>query len=92
MDADYADEQMIFGFSAGDRAIATPYLYLSLYPEPAGWHGGPLPSGSSWTEKGFRGELLPYAKLVRVDDALAIATKFLGATHIAGRKQTAAVG
>lgn len=62
--ADYADEQMNFGFSAGDDSIPEPYFYATAYPTPPGFVGAPLPDGAYWHTSGWKGAALPYAALV----------------------------
>jgi hypothetical protein len=60
----YDDErQLRLGFSTGDETIAEPYLYLTAYPEPAGFTAIELPKAAHWQSDGFSGAILPYAVL-----------------------------
>ena len=70
-DADYADEQLSFGFSTGDDGIPDPYFYFSAYPLPAGMEDISLPLGVKWETNAFTGALLMYESLVSDTDAKA---------------------
>lgn len=36
------DQQLTMGFSTGDESVRDPYLYITAYPEPAGFSGAIL--------------------------------------------------
>jgi hypothetical protein len=55
--------QLAIGFSTGDETIIEPYLYLTAYPEPAGFTKLTLPKGAHWQSTGFSGAILPYRAL-----------------------------
>jgi hypothetical protein len=57
------DKQFTIGFSTGDENVKQPYLYLTAYPEPAGFKGLKLPKGAYWQTDGFSGAILPYSTL-----------------------------
>ena len=82
--AEYADEQMNFGFSTGDQGTPEPYFYATAYPEPAGWSGEPLPPGAYWQQEGWSGAVLPYAAVVAAEDGRALLQAFLHRTQEAG--------
>ncbi|MDB5170345.1 MAG: hypothetical protein JWO35_39 [Candidatus Saccharibacteria bacterium] len=56
-------KQLSLGFSSGDESIKEPYLYLTAYPEPDGFTNRELPAEAYWQTAGFRGAILPYARL-----------------------------
>lgn len=83
-DPEYADEQMNFGFSTGDKGIPDPYLYVTAYPLPDGWIGSPLPSEASWYTDSWQGALLMYEALPAAAEPEALLLEFLQAGHRAG--------
>ena len=59
-----ADERQVsLGFSTGDDDIPEPYLYVTIYPETAGFDQLSLPPAAHWQSEGFKGAVLTYAKL-----------------------------
>lgn len=58
--AEYADEQLNFGFSVGDKGIPEPYFYVTAYPLPQAFVGSPLPQDASWHVEGWQGAVLLY--------------------------------
>jgi hypothetical protein len=82
--AEYADEQMNFGFSTGDDTIPEPYFYATAYPAPEGWMDAPLPAGANWHTEGWQGAVLPYQRLVEAGDPRAELLDFLQTAHQAG--------
>jgi hypothetical protein len=75
------DRQMTLGFSTGDETIAEPYIYLTVYPEPADF--GELMSQAfspefHWQENGFSGAVLPYSKLQSHENPQDLFTQFVG--------------
>lgn len=69
-DEESADEQMNFGFSTGDEAIAEPYFYATAYPAPAGFASAKLPDGAYWHTEGWTGAVLRYQTLRTGGDPL----------------------
>ena len=67
-DAEYADEQMAFGFSTGDAGIPQPYFYATAYPWPDQLPQHPLPAGARWHLQGWKGALLLYDTLTESAD------------------------
>jgi hypothetical protein len=57
------DRQLAVGFSPGDDVIAEPYVYITAYPEPAGFKKLALPKEAYYQSSGFHGVILPYAQL-----------------------------
>jgi hypothetical protein len=57
------ERQLALGFSTGDENVPEPYLYLTAYPEPAGFSKLSLPSEAHWQGGGFSGAILPYSAL-----------------------------
>jgi hypothetical protein len=66
------ERQLAVGFSTGDQTIAEPYLYLTAYPEPAGFTKLDIPKGTFWQTAGFSGAILPYAVLSASADPKAL--------------------
>ncbi|MFI5270582.1 MAG: DUF5996 family protein [Candidatus Saccharimonadales bacterium] len=62
------DRQIALGYSTGDENIASPYLYLTAYPEPEGIKSVNLPDGVKLQAEGFSGIILPYEKLRSSND------------------------
>jgi len=60
---EYADEQMNFGFSLGDKGIPEPYFYITAYPTPKDFANSPLPQGACWQTDGWTGAVLLYKTL-----------------------------
>ncbi len=84
--ADYADEQMNFGFSTGDESIPDPYFYATAYPRPDDFTRSPLPEGAYWKMGGWVGAVLPYAQLVGAANPQEQLLSFLRAAHSAGAR------
>jgi hypothetical protein len=82
--ADYADEQMNFGFSTGDESIPAPYFYATAYPKPDSFTRSPLPEGAYWKMGGWIGAVLPYAHLLHTPHPRETLLSFLRAAHAAG--------
>ena len=82
--AEYADEQMNFGFSPGDSGIPNPYFYITAYPLPKGLTGAPLPGDAVWHTEGFTGAILMYESLVNSDSPAATLLTFLRRVQQAG--------
>ena len=82
--ADYADEQMGFGFSTGDDYIADPYFYITAYPWPDGLIGSPLPAEAYWMTDGLTAAILPYAAPTESDDPYGLVASYLDAAFSAG--------
>ena len=70
------ERQLGLGFSTGDEAVPEPYLYLTAYPEPAGFTDVKLPDGAWWQKEGFSGAVLPYAKLQASNEPAALFEQF----------------
>ncbi|MCB8984666.1 MAG: hypothetical protein H6659_12630 [Ardenticatenaceae bacterium] len=83
---DYADEQMNFGFSAGDQSIPEPYFYATAYPTPAEFTSGALPEEAYWQAAGWTGAVLPYAVLVPDPHPRERLLRFFHAAHKAGSR------
>jgi hypothetical protein len=84
--ADYADEQMNFGFSTGDKDISQPYFYITAYPWPKRLDGTDLPGDAYFQTEPFNCNVLPYAFLVASDEPHAYLLNFLRTVHEAGAK------
>lgn len=83
----YDDErQLAIGWSTGDEHIAEPYIYLTAYPEPAGFTTLALPAGAYWQTEGFSGAILPYAVLQASDQPAAFFQRFAAETLQAARE------
>ncbi len=83
-DEDHADEQMSFGFSTGDEAIAEPYFYLSAYPMPDKLKDAVLPEGVSWYSDSWQGALLKYDTLVQSERPRQLLLNYLRTVQSAG--------
>ena len=83
--AEYADEQINFGFSTGDEAIPEPYFYITAYPLPDGLAGVSLPDGGIWRTEGWQGAVLKYAALVDASQPGDKLLAFLQTVQTAGR-------
>ena len=66
--AEYADQQMGFGFTLGDETIQEPYFYVTAYPLPDAFPTLTLPAGTTWQTTGFTGAVLTYRLLVDSSD------------------------
>jgi hypothetical protein len=82
--ADYADEQMNFGFVTGDGSIPEPYFYVTAYPVPDTFTNSPLPEGAHWQTEGWTGAVLPYAQLVGTQNPKEKLLTFLQTVHHTG--------
>lgn len=82
--ADYADEQMNFGFVTGDNGIADPYFYVTAYPLPDGLADTSLPDGAYWHTEGWTGAILPYTLLTTTDTPEDMLFDFLTHVHKLG--------
>jgi hypothetical protein len=82
--AEYADEQMNFGFAPGDDGIPEPYFYITAYPLPDALADISLPKGASWHKGSFTGAIMPYSTLVNSDDPAKILLTFLRSVQQAG--------
>lgn len=80
------DKQLSVGFSTGDETITEPYLYLTAYPEPAGFTALELPSGAYWQTTGFSGAILPYAVLQGSSHPEQLLQTYVADTLYAARK------
>jgi hypothetical protein len=74
------ERQLGLGFSTGDETIPEPYLYLTAYPEPAGFTGIKLPAEAYWQKDGFSGAILPYAKLQAAQNPQELFEQFAART------------
>ncbi len=79
------ERQLGLGFSTGDETIPEPYLYLTAYPEPAGFTDVKLPGGAYWQTEGFSGAILPYAKLQTGSEPEKLFEQFAGGTLATAR-------
>ena len=70
------ERQVAVGWSTGDETIVEPYVYLTAYPEPAGFKDIKLPGGAYWQSDGFRGAILPYAALAASADPKELFEQF----------------
>jgi len=75
------DRQLAIGFSTGDETIAEPYLYLTAYPEPAGFTKLRLPKQAYFQTAGFSGAILSYDKLQTSDDPAAVFRNYANLLH-----------
>ena len=83
----YDDErQLAVGWSTGDETIPEPYVYLTAYPEPAGFTGIKLPPEAYWQKEGFSGAILPYAKLQASPDPASLFQHFASTVFKSARK------
>ncbi len=60
---DKSEKQLAIGWSTGDEIIPEAYLYMTAYPEPAGFAQLKLPTGAYHQTEGFSGMVLPYSVL-----------------------------
>ena len=73
----YDDErQLTLGWSTGDETIHEPYLYLTAYPEPAGFTKLTLPAPAYWQHDGFSGAVLTHNNLAAGPDPAAMLRQF----------------
>lgn len=70
------EQQLSIGFSTGDESVREPYLYLTAYPEPAGFASVDIPDQAHWQTDGFVGVVLPYAALQSAPDPRAVFTAY----------------
>ena len=75
-DAEYADEQVSFGFATGDETVDEAYFYNSAYPFPDGLTDHPLPEGAIWSTDGFKGSLMTYDTVRKAADPKALLMSF----------------
>lgn len=73
--------QITLGFSLGDKNISEPYVYLTAYPEPAGFSDLGLPEGAYWQKQGFSGAVLPYSVLQAAGDPEKMLMEFASLMH-----------
>lgn len=85
-DEESSDEQLNFGFCAGDYGIPAPYFYVSAYPLPGGWVGAPLPQGAYWHSAGWNGAVLLYEKLSASSDPSDLLLTFFRMAQRAGAR------
>jgi hypothetical protein len=79
------ERQLGLGWSTGDETISEPYLYLTAYPEPAGFTAIKLPGGAHWQSDGFNGAILPYAALVSNSEPEKLFEQFASGTMAKAR-------
>ncbi|MBE2224464.1 MAG: hypothetical protein IAF02_23185 [Anaerolineae bacterium] len=84
--AEYADEQMNFGFVTGDGGIPEPYFYATAYPVPAQFTESALPGDAYWHTEGWTGAVLPYSALVDAANPQEKLLTFLRTAHQAGTR------
>ena len=60
MDVDASNEQMMFGFSTGDKNIPDAYFYVLSYPLIEELSNMNLPDDTKWNTEGFRGGVMMY--------------------------------
>jgi len=82
--AEYADEQMNFGFSTGDDGIPEPYFYITAYPLPEKLADVSLAEGAYWHTEGWQGAVLKYAALVDASQPGDRLLEFLQTVQTAG--------
>lgn len=80
-DEENADEQMNFGFSTGDEAIADPYFYITAHPMPGGFTDATLCAGARWHTEGFSAAIMMYERLVGDDTPRETLFEFFRSTH-----------
>lgn len=66
------ERQLAIGFSTGDESITEPYIYLTAYPEPAGFTKFALPERAYWQSVGFSGAILPLRPLSTSRDPVSL--------------------
>ena len=79
------ERQLSLGWSTGDKTIAEPYLYLTVYPEPDSFKRIKLPEGAHWQTEGFSGGVLPYAALTASGSPAKLFQAFAADTFAAAR-------
>lgn len=84
--AEYADEQMNFGFATGDLDLPEAYFYITAYPAPRGWGEEPLPAPARWHRLGWTGALLTYADWRQMPDPAAGLLNFWQTTQQMGAR------
>jgi hypothetical protein len=72
------ERQLSVGWSTGDETVNEPYIYLTAYPEPAGFTELDLPAAAHWQVEGFSGAILPYAVLAASDRPAELFKQFAG--------------
>ena len=82
--AEWADEQMNFGFSTGDEGTPDPYFYATAYPLPSPWLDTLLPEGAYWQSEGWTGAVLPYELLATGNGGRELLLHFLNSLQSAG--------
>ena len=70
------EKQLTIGWSTGDDNIPESYLYITAYPEPAGFGQQQLPEGARWQTKGFSGTVLPYWALAETANPAELFQQF----------------
>ncbi len=83
-DAEYADEQMNFGFSTGGGGIPEPYFYVTAYPTPPGFTDTHLLKGARWQTEGWTGAVLPYKVIESKGNGRELLLDFLTKLHEVG--------
>ncbi len=81
-----SQEQMTFGFSAGDETITDAYFYATAYPIPEDLLKISLPGNAYWNQTGFRGAVLRYDSLVENEKPTNLLLNFLRTIQLAGEK------
>jgi hypothetical protein len=79
-----SDEQIAFGLSTGDTGTPDAYLYVTVYPWPEKLVEMPLPDGAEWHTQGWKGALLPYARLINSTEADARVSEFFRSVYRMG--------
>jgi hypothetical protein len=59
-DVDASKEQMMFGFSTGDKNIPDAYFYVLSYPVLEELSNINLPNDAKWNNEGFQGGVMMY--------------------------------
>ena len=67
-DPESSEEQMMFGFSTGDKIIEDAYFYISAYPVPDGFPNFELPQDIRWNTDGFMGAVMMYDDFAKSDN------------------------
>lgn len=63
-----SEEQMMFGFSTGDKIIEDAYFYITAYPPPPSFPNFDMPENAQWITDGFIGSIMMYNDLIKSDD------------------------
>ena len=79
------ERQLGIGWSGGDKTISEPYLYLTAYPEPAGFTKLELPPEAHWQSEDFSGAVLPYAALAASAQPAELFERFARGAFTAAR-------